>query len=220
MVLTEICIVLQLNLIIQMNRSKMRRGKLAIVVTALFMLQGFVALSQSHIQLDVNKAEKETARLQIKAISPQAVVRVTLKDANGVVLFADKSRGAEYQKLISFSKLDNGLYYIDLEQSRGVTRKVVRKEATGISIEDADFYFLNAIRFTDEDKKLFIRFNSNIPQAVTIRIMDQSGNVLHEENGIDGDHYMSKFNLSNLQHGNYQISLISDVYSSTKNIRI
>lgn len=198
----------------------MRRGKLAIVVTALLMLQGFAALSQSHIELDVHNVEKETARLQIKSASKGAQVRVTLKDANGMVLYTDQSKEAQYQKLISFSKLDNGLYYIDLEQSRGVTRKVVRKAASGISIEDTDLYFLNAIRFTDADKKLFIRFNSNFAKAVTIRIMDQSGNILHEENGIDGDHYMSKFNLSKLQHGNYRISLISDVYSSTKNIRI
>lgn len=211
---------MQLNLIKYMNRSKMRRGKLAIVVTALLMLQGFVALSQTNIQLAVLKAETKTARLNIQSSDTKQAVKIILRNAAGDALFTEEAKGTQYQKLINFSKLNDGLYYIDLEQSRGVTRKVVHKVATGISIENADFYFLNAIKFTDEDKRLFVRFNSNLDQHVTIRITDQAGNTIHEESVTDADHYMSKFNLSKLQHGNYRISLYSDVYSSSKSIRI
>ncbi len=201
-----------------MKQSRIKSGKLAIAVTALLMLQGFVSFSQTNIKLAQYKPG--TAKLQINTPASAEAVTVSVKDESGVTLYSERYKADQYTKLITFSKLNNGKYFIDLEQSKGVTRKVLVKDSNGLSIQEADLYFRNVIKFEDDDKKLLVRFNSNLNESVTLRIADSAGNIVHEVNNITSEAFVSKFNLSALNHGNYKVSIISDAYSSYRNIQL
>ncbi len=184
------------------------------------MLQGIAVFAQTRIQLDLHKPGTETARLKIESSAAAEAVLITVKNAEGITLFTDKAKTDQYVKLIDFKKLSQGMYFVDMQQAKGITRKVLVKNEQGLSIQEGNYYFNNLISFKEEDKKLFVRFNNNIKQPVTIRIMDSRGNVVHEENGITAETYASKFNLAGLSHGHYKVSLTSGAYSSYRNISL
>jgi hypothetical protein len=203
-----------------MKHLRIRPGKLVVGATVLFMLQSLVAFSQTKFYLNLYKPGTEVAKLKIESIHTAAPVNITVKNDKGITLYTDKCKSNHYAKLINFANLSAGTYFIDLEQANGVTRKVLVKDDSGLSVKERDYYFHNSIKLKEEDKRLLVRFNSNIDQPVTIRIMDNSGHIIHEETGITSDVYASKFDLSNLIHGNYRVSLISGIYSNTTNFRL
>lgn len=203
-----------------MKHLRIRPGKLVVGATVLFMLQSIAAFSQTKFHLNLYKPGTEVAKLKIESINTAAPVSITVRNAEGITLFTDKCKGDQYTKLINFAKISTGTYFIDLEQANGVTRKVLVKDETGLSIQAEDYYFHNSVKLKEEDKRLLVRFNSNIDQPVTIRIMDNNGHIIHEESGITSDVYASRFDLSNLIHGNYRVSLISGVYSNTTSFRL
>src|SRR5690606_15518385 len=112
----------------------------------------------------------------------------------------------QYVKMISFTTLKRGTYYVDLKQANGLYRKVIVKDENGLTVKDDNFFFHNIIRFKDGDKKLLVKFNSNLNETITFRILDIDGNVVHEEAGINSGNYTSLLNLSRL-HGTYNISV-------------
>lgn len=184
------------------------------------MLQSFAVLAQSVTQLNLFKTGTDVTKLVVASQNAEEALTIEVKNANEYTLFSDKCKTDQYVKFINFSKMSNGIYFIDLTQNKGVSRKMLIKDESGISIQEGNYYFKNFITFKDEDKKLLVKFNSNIKQSVTIQIMDSKGNVVYEEKGIDTENYASRFNLSKLRHGNYKVNLISGAYSSTSNIRL
>jgi hypothetical protein len=203
-----------------MNQVKSNFAKIVSAFTLLFLLQGVGAHAQSILQLDLHKPGTQIALLKVEGLSAAEPVTIRIKNVEGVTVFKDRSSEKQYGKQIDFEKLRRGIYLVDLEQASGVSRKVVVKDEKGLSIQDGGFYFHNSIKLLEADKKLLVRFNSNLDQEVTIRIADARGNIVHEESNIKTDAYANRFNLSGLQHGTYKVSLISGGYSSTKAIRI
>ena len=203
-----------------MKHSLIKSGKLAIAITALFMFQSFSAISQSNFKLDLHKPGTETVKLTVESIPAEKPVVVTVKDVHGNTLFTQKSKEAQYSKLINFANLENGRYYIDLEQTTGLSRKVLVKDKTGLFVDNEALYFQNQVKFTDNPKKLLVRYNSNLNESVTVMILDARGNVLHEVKQTKADRYASLLDLSNLMHGTYSVRIVSDAYSSTKQIQL
>ncbi|AHM62837.1 hypothetical protein D770_22960 [Flammeovirgaceae bacterium 311] len=203
-----------------MNYSKAKTPKLAFIVTALLMLQSIVALSQTNIQLDLYKPGTEIAKLKFSSADTKEPVLISVKNADGITLFSEKSKAEQYKKLISFTKLSEGTYFIDMEDSKGVVRKVLVKGENGLTIEKENYYFRNLITLKENDKKLLVKFNSNLNQPVTIRIMDNEGRILHEMSDITANSHTSLYNLSMLLHGTYNISLVSGDYVSSRTIQL
>lgn len=194
--------------------------KLAVIVTTLLMTQSLVAFSQSIINLELQNPALAVAKVRIDRISALKPAIISIKDANGQVLFTEKSKTSQYGKKLDFSKLSNGTYFLDLEEPYGVNRKVLVKTEQGLSLKEGNFYIQNSIRFKDADKKVVVNIDNTLNQPVTIRITDANGNVLHEVNNIVTDNYNSSFNLSSLMRGTYQISLMSGNWSSSQSIKL
>lgn len=203
-----------------MNSSKAKTPKLAVIVTALLMLQSIAAISQTNVQLDLYKPGTEVAKLKFESTNANEPVLISVKDADGNILFSERSKADQYKKLISFTKLSKGTYFIDMEQSKGIVRKVVVKNENGLAIEKENFYFRNLITLKEDDRKLLVKFNSNLNQPVTIRIMDNDGHILHEMSDIKANNHTSLYNLSMLLHGTYNISLVSGDYVSSRTIQL
>jgi hypothetical protein len=203
-----------------MNYSKAKTVKLVVIITALLMLPSIVALSQTRIKLELHKPGTEIARLNVESVDTNNPVTIIVRDAQGAILFIERSKQDQYKKLISFTKLAEGKYFVDLEQSTGIVRKVVVKDQSGLSIKDESLYFQNYIKLADEDRKLLVRFNTNLDQPVTIRIMDSEGHILHEASNIKTDSHASLYNLSMLLHGTYNISLVSGDFVSSRTIQL
>ncbi|WP_224998704.1 hypothetical protein [Cesiribacter sp. SM1] len=203
-----------------MKLLKAKTLKLAVIATAMLMLPSIAALSQTSVKLELYKPGTEIARLNVSSLQADKAATVTVRDEDGAILFTDRTKEDQYIKLISFNKLNEGRYFVDLEQSTGIIRKVVVKDESGLSIKDESLYFQNFIKLADEDRKLFVRFNTNIDQPVTIRIMDSEGHILHEAANINTDNHTRLYNLSMLLHGTYNISLVSGDFVSSRTIHL
>lgn len=202
--------------------KKIKKGsmKMAVAVTALLMLQSFVVLAQTNVQLALYKTESKVALLKVEDIKQGEFMTVTIRNENGAVLFIERGIAEEYIKLLDFAKLGNGTYLLDIAQSKGMVRKVVVKEDSGLFVKKENLLFSDNITIKDEDKKLFVRFSNGLMEPVTMRITDSEGHILHEQTNIVSENYAAMFNLSKLTRGQYSMSLTSGYFSKSKSFEL
>lgn len=202
---------------------KKRDMKFTIGLTALLLLQSMFVFGQSTVNLRLYKPGTEIAVLHIDSLMKEEPVTVTVKDEQGVILFTDKSNASEYMKLIDFSKINSGKYYIDVANPAKVIRKVVSKETGGLSIDTGSNYlyiYNNLGKLQEDNRKLLVKFNNKLDEAVTLRITDSEGNVLHEEAGIKSANYATLFNLSKLTSGVYNMSVSSGSFTNSRTFKL
>lgn len=201
-----------------MKKSLKRNGIFAVVATALLMLQSVIVLAQPVIEVDLFKTGTEIAEIKIDQLEEETI-KVTLKNDQGYILFNDKASSL-YVKMLDFAQISNGVYFLDFNREKGMIRKVIVKDEKGLSFEDESYVFHNYIKFKEDDKKLFVKFNNGLKEPVTIRITDEEGHVLHEVTDIHDQDYAALFNLSKLGRGAYQMSLISENFSKERKIQL
>lgn len=194
--------------------------KLAVAITALLMLESLVVFSQSNISLKVFEQNKHIAKLKIDSISQEKPLAVTIKNSVGDILFKEKSDGSKYLQYLDFSKLKEDTYTVDIAHEKGISRKVLVKGATGMSVNEGTSFFYNSVEYKETDRKLLVTFNNDLKEAVTVRITDNFGNILVEQNGIRSEKYATLFNLSKLSKGTYNMSLTSGEFTNTKTLQL
>lgn len=202
---------------------EMKKGptKFAIAVTVLLMFQSLAILAQPHINLKLYKPESAIAFLDIDSLTEEEPVFVTIRDARGEVLYKDKSKGADYTKMMDFTEIKYGRYYIDIEHPAMATRSVITKDHNGLSIEKDSYYLHNKItRLRGDDKKLLVKLNNKLNEPVTVRITDSEGHILHEKAGIKDSNFTALFNLSKLTSGEYNMQLISNNFSNSRSFQV
>ena len=203
-----------------MKNLKNLSRKVAVAAIALFMVPSFSALAQSNIHLGLYKDNTSIAEIEIENLSQEQPVSIALRNAAGTVLFSDNSSASHYVKMLDFAKLNDGQYALDISRPKGVVRKMIVKKGESIVINNETLVFHNYIKFQDEDKKLLVKFNNTLDESVTLRIMDNEGNILHEETGIKANTYATLFNLSKLSKGAYNMSLVSGGFTNNRTIQL
>lgn len=204
-----------------MREIKRRPMKFAIVITALIMLQSMAVVAQPHINLAHYKPGTTIASLAIDILPEEEPVAVTIRSAKGLILYRDQTKKAHYTKLIDFGQIGNGQYYVDVAYPEGVIRKVVVMEEENLQVKNDSYYIHNSLnRLQDNNKKMLVRLNKNLNEAVTVRIFDSEGNILHEKTGIKDSHYTALFDMSNLTSGVYKLQMISDNFSSSRSFTL
>ena len=200
-------------------RNEKRNYVLAI--TAVLMLQSVMAFSQSNIKIGLYKPGTEIAELKVDNLKKEDQLSVAVKDAQGNTLFTDHTANAvKYVKRLDFAKISNGVYSVDIIQPKGLIRKVVVKDESGISFKEETYVFHNYIKYQDDDKKLLVKFNNGLNESVSIRIIDKEGHILHEETGIRTANYAAVFNLSQLAKGSYKMSVTSGDFTNNRLIQL
>lgn len=193
---------------------------IGLAVAALIFLNSVSAFSQTkNVHLNLSKRGATIAEIKIEDIKAEDQALVTIKNKNGFTLFSEKSEAGHYLQLVDFGPISDGIYVVDITQSESVVRKTVRKENNAISIQDEAYVFNNYIRFPEE-RKLLVKFNNQIKEPVTLRILDEKGNILHEEADIKTENYTGLFNLSRLNSGSYNMSLTSGAFTKTQKIQL
>ena len=199
-------------------KTKSIREKLLGLVAVLLVLQSTAGMAQSNINLSLYKPNTKIAEIKVEGLENETMV--TLTNAYGTVLFSDKSSGNRYVKMLDFSKVKDGVYYLDVAKDKGVLRKLIVKDSNGLSFEEKAYVFHNLVRYKEDDKKLFVKFNNELKEPVTLRITDRNGKVLHEITGIKDASYAALFNLSQLHSGLYNMTVTSGNFSNFKQIQL
>ena len=206
-----------------MNTMKKLNTKLGVVSAAIAVMLMFGNLSVSaqgrNVEVSLYKNATTIAQIKVNGLTESEPAQITIKNLEGTTLFTDKTSSERYVKMIEFGSIKDGIYVVDVAQSKGIVRKVVKKENEALTIQDEAYVFSNYMTFAEEGK-LLIKFNNQIKEPVTLRILDEKGNVLHEESDITTESYTGLFNLSKLNRGSYNMSLSSKAFSNTQKIQL
>src|SRR5690606_35541975 len=206
-----------------MNIMKNLRTKIGVFTVALAALvligNSTVSAQAKNVDVSLYKNTTTIAQIKVNGLSETNPAQITIKNADGITFFSDKSSSDKYVKLIEFGSIKDGVYVVDIIQTRGIVRKVVKKENEALTIQDEAFVFSNYMAFAEE-RKLLVKFNNQIKEPVTLRIIDEKGNVLHEESDITTESYTGLFNLSKLNSGSYNMSLSSKAFTNTQKIQL
>ena len=195
-------------------------GVLTVALVALLLVGNFSVSAQArNVDVSLYKNSATIAQIKVNGLSELNPAQITIKNAGGVTLFSDESSSDKYVKMIEFASIKDGVYVVDVAQSKGIVRKVVKKENEALTIQDEAFVFSNYMTFAEEGK-LLVKFNNQINEPVTLRIIDEKGNILHEESDITSESYTGLFNLSKLNRGSYNMSLSSRAFTNTKKIQL
>lgn len=194
---------------------------LFLAATAAFVIVNSTAVfSQSkNVQISLYKSGTTIAEIKVDGLKTETPALITIKKENGTTLFSEESKAEKYVKMIDFGSVSDGVYVVDIVQPKGVVRKIVQKEDKTLSIMNESYVFNNYVRFAEEGK-LLVKFNNQIKEPVTLRIIDEKGNILHEESDIKAESYTALFNLSRLHKGSYNMSLTSSAFSNTQKIQL
>ncbi len=201
-------------------KTKSIRAKLLGLVAVLLVLQGTASMAQSNINLSLYKPNTKIAEIKVEGMGKGTEAKVTLTNEYGTVLFSDKLTSELYVKMLDFANIRNGVYYLDIAKDKGVIRKFIVKDNNGLSFDEKDYVFHNLLKYEEVDKKLFVKFNNELKEPVTLRITDRNGNVLHEIADIRDESYAALFNLSQLHSGMYNMTVTSGTFSNFKQIQL
>lgn len=204
-----------------MREIKKAPMKFTIAATALLIFQSIMVMAQPSISLKPYKPGSSIAQLHIDQLTQESPASVTVRDEKGIILFSDQSKAAEYNKLIDFSKIGNGLFYVDISYPGMAIRKVVSKDQDKLNVKEDSYFIHNSFsKLEGNDKKMLVRLNKNLNETVTVRITDSEGHVLHEKAGIKNNQYSTLLDLSKLNSGVYNMQLISENFSSTRSFQV
>lgn len=201
-------------------KTKSIRAKLLGLVIVVLLLQSTAGMAQSNIQLSLYKPNAKIAEVKVEGLEKDTETKVTLTNEYGTVLFSDKSNGDRYVKMLDFANVKNGVYFLDITKDKGMIRKHIIKDNNGLSFEEEAYVFHNLVKFEEEDKKLFVKFNNQLKEPVTLRLTDRNGKVLHEIADIKDVSYAALFNLSQLHSGLYNMTVTSGSFSNFKQIQL
>lgn len=203
-----------------MKNLSTKFGVFTVALAALLLVGNLSASAQAkNVDVSLYKNATTIAQIKVNGLSETNPAQITIKNADGITFFSDKSSSDKYVKMIEFGSIKDGVYVVDIIQTRGIVRKVVKKENEALTIQDEAFVFSNYMAFAEE-RKLLVKFNNQIKEPVTLRIIDEKGNVLHEESDITSESYTGLFNLSKLNSGSYNMSLTSKAFTNTQKIQL
>lgn len=199
-------------------KTKSIRAKFLGLVAVILVLQSTAGMAQSNINLSLYKPNTKIAEIKVDGLENET--KISLTNQYGTVLFSDKSTGDRYVKMLDFTNIRNGVYYLDIAKDKGMVRKHIVKDNNGLSFEEKAYIFHNLVKYEEDDKKLFVKLNNELKEPVTLRITDRNGKVLHEIAGIRDENYVALFNLSQLHSGLYNMSVTSSSFSNFKQIQL
>jgi hypothetical protein len=150
---------------------------------------------------------------------------VEIKASNGDLVYSSGKVGnnAHFNKLFDFSELSDGEYVAILKSSGKIFLKdefsvINGKLVTAKAIEENNEEELTAKVWT-KSNFLFVSYLNKSFDSCSLKLKDESGNVLFESSLPKELTYSGKFDVSALPSGTYYVSLISGKNESSYAIR-
>lgn len=185
-------------------------------MAALLLVVGSVlAAGDTDTKISVRSLENESKKALIRVASAssvdQAILRI--KDRVGRVLYREVLTGEEaYMKKYDFSRLPSGEYVVEVRTKTGVTEEAFSLNEGAANV----VYFKPAIKI--ESQKVSVVFQNRINSPVSLKLFDERGRVLYEEQVASQEKFAKGLNLSKLNQGQYSLAILGKNYVYTKSI--
>lgn len=183
----------------------------------LLVVGNVIAADDADTKISVRSLQGESKKALIRIVNQsageQAVLRI--KDQQGYVLHREVLGGEDaYMKKYDFSSLPSGEYTVEVRTKSGSTEET-------FSLTDGRaraMYFKPAIKV--EPQKVSVIFQNRIDSPVSLKLFDQRGKVLYEEQVASQEKFAKGLDLSKLATGQYSLAILGDNYVYTKSIDV
>jgi len=193
-------------------------------------MRNLICLTTIFLSLTCNLKAATTPVLELNSSTIKVTLnhntieqRITLKDANGIVLFtSDVAQKKIFSRYFDFSQVNNGVYFLETESKFDIEIIKIRKDELGVSLEyNTKKVILKPRIKVDKNKIAQVMLVSPAKSKVDIRIEDSNGDKLFQEN-IDNNNGVIKksYDLHHFPSGVYYIYFQTKDQSFVKEINI
>lgn len=165
-----------------------------------------VVLSATNINNNVKVNVIDSKLIDLKLKNSDGNLTISVKDAYGEVLYAEKFEGSDFSKKYDLNTLPIGNYYFEIEGHTKINLMpfIVTSKGLEFNNEIKSTYYKPTIR--QEGDLVFIsKLTLDKEEDLEIYFYDKELNLLYKE-VVNGDINLGKtINLKNLKSGNYSI---------------
>jgi len=193
------------------------RNTVMTMAAFLLVVGTVLAADDSDTKISVRSLQSESKKALIRVVNTESVEQAVLriKDQQGRILHREVLKGEDaYMKKYDFSSLPTGEYVVEVRTENGIT-----EEAFSLSEGQTQaVYFKPAVKV--EPQKVSVVFQNRIDSPVSLKLFDERGRVLYEEQVASQEKFAKGLNLSKLNSGQYSLSILGDNYVYTRSIDV
>ncbi|PTB93566.1 hypothetical protein [Marivirga lumbricoides] len=154
----------------------------------------------------LTKQENKNLTLRIAAIKSETI-RITLKDDLGYMLFSEQVTDKnEVLKRFDLANLNAGNYKIEVENEMNVKVLPIKVTRTDIEIVETDFAVLYKPYIKMNEGGVFDFNLLNLDtEKTTVLILDDKGRVVFKDYLGAQSEYKKRYDISQLEKGNYSV---------------
>ena len=172
-------------------------------------------------KLNVEVASNTSKLLSISLTEVTSGEYIKIKDYSGQVLFSEQLKKSDnYTKILSFSVLPEGLYFIESKEETKIQVTPVLVSSDRVTLVDSSVktYLAPEITFTDGEMMILVRNYNNSPVSITV--YNESGTLLSETENNSNTLVFKHFNTQDLPTQKIIISVSEGEYSFIKEIKL
>lgn len=180
----------------------------------------FISLTSMANVPGVNLVNGSTSKsLVLAMVSSTNAQDVSLKDANGNTLFYDDVTDHSYTKSFNLKNLDEGTYFINVNNKEQSVVYTLVLEADGINILNKEMVKKPSV-FDTNGNKVNLNLNNNDLTKVAIEVINQDHAKLYKEVLTGKKTIDMTFNFESAVQGEYTISVKdgNEVYTQEINV--
>lgn len=167
----------------------------------------FISLTSMANVPGVNLVNGSTSKsLVLAMVSSTNAQDVSLKDANGNTLFYDDVTDHSYTKSFNLKNLDEGTYFINVNNKEQSVVYTLVLEADGINILNKEMVKKPSV-FDTNGNKVHVNLNNNDLTKVAIEVINQDHAKLYKEVLTGKKSIDMTFNFERAVQGDYTISV-------------
>ena len=172
-------------------------------------------------KLNVEVASNTSKLLSISLTEVTSGEYIKIKDYSGQVLFSEQLKKSDnYTKMLSFSALPEGLYFIESKEETKiqVTPVLVSSDRVTLVDSSAKTYLAPEITFNGDEMMVLVRNYNNSPVSITV--YNESGTLLSETENNNNTLVFKHFSTQDLPTQKIIISVSEGEYSFIKEIKL
>ena len=194
----------------------MKKTKTLILTMAAYFAICVFALAADDVStsITVKQTGEKQALIRIANLSEVSNAVLKIKDEDGHTLYREVISEHAHMQRYDFSGMPDGTYEVQVKTAEGTSTEVFEISAG----KNSPVYFKPAIQV--EQQVVKVAFMNKIDTPLTLKLYAEDGKVLYEENVASQAVYAKGLNLSQLEAGQYSVSLVGDNYTYSRSVDI
>ncbi len=179
------------------------------IITALIVCFSNIAMAKGGVEFKAEASGNNTFVLKLQN-PEQETIRVSLKDLNGVTLHKEMYSQTGVNHPYNLKNLPEGRYILVVQYDDLIQMQPIKKQDDVLLIEDDSIQTILPPQIDQSAGYLDVKMIYPTNLSVYLEIKDDLGNVLYGRRVRSNGEVQKRFNLKQLESGEYQFSLDID----------